>query len=81
MYVLQILPQEFLKIFTPDQLSLLLSGVPFIDVDDWERNTEVQLYCYDPNNKNKNIETREMNDDTNALLYCHTIINFIRIFN
>ena len=25
----------------PNELSLLLSGVPTIDVEDWQRNTEV----------------------------------------
>ena len=35
------IPVEYLRIFTPDQFSLLLSGIPKIDVDDWEQNTEV----------------------------------------
>ena len=41
MYV-QVIPVEYLRIFTPDQFSLLLSGVPTINVDDWEQNTEVR---------------------------------------
>ena len=35
------IPVEYLRIFTPDQFSLLLSGIPTIDVDDWQANTEV----------------------------------------
>ena len=40
MYV-QVIPAGYLRMFSPDQFSLLLSGVPTIDVDDWEQNTEV----------------------------------------
>ena len=40
----QVIPVEYLRIFTPDQFSLLLSGIPTIDVDDWEQNTEVHTY-------------------------------------
>jgi len=39
----QIIPVKYLKIFTPDQFSLLLSGIPTIDVDDWQQNTEVRM--------------------------------------
>jgi hypothetical protein len=28
-------------VFSPDELSLLISGVPSIDVEDWSRNTQV----------------------------------------
>lgn len=41
----QVIPVEYLRIFTPDQFSLLLSGIPTIDVDDWEQNTEVHIKC------------------------------------
>ena len=37
--VLQIIPQKCLNVFSPDELSLLISGVPSIDVEDWSRNT------------------------------------------
>ncbi|XP_065890153.1 E3 ubiquitin-protein ligase HACE1-like [Dysidea avara] len=36
----EMIPVEYLRIFTPDQFSLLLSGIPTIDVDDWKDNTE-----------------------------------------
>lgn len=39
--LLQIIPQKCLEVFTPSELVLLISGVPEIDVDDWERNTRV----------------------------------------
>ena len=38
----QVIPVRCLQVFMPDELSLLLSGVPTIDVEDWQRNTEVQ---------------------------------------
>ena len=31
---------KFLSIFEPFELEMLLYGVPFIDIDDWEQNTE-----------------------------------------
>ena len=46
----QVIPVEYLRIFNPDQFSLLLSGVPTIDVDDWEQNTEVHMYVLHINN-------------------------------
>ena len=30
--------------FTANELSLFLSGVPSIDMDDWEKHTKVCLY-------------------------------------
>lgn len=38
----KILPQKCLEVFTPSELVLLMSGVPEIDVEDWQRNTR---YC------------------------------------
>ena len=35
---------ELLKIFTSDQLGLLINGTPFIDVDDWRINTQYKNY-------------------------------------
>ena len=32
-----------MQVFTPNEFSLILSGVPRIDVEDWQRNTEVTL--------------------------------------
>jgi len=29
-----------MQVFTPNEFSLILSGVPRIDVEDWQRNTE-----------------------------------------
>ena len=39
-----IFPAEYLKIFTSDQLGLLINGTPFIDTDDWRMNTTYKNY-------------------------------------
>ena len=39
-----IFPVEYLKIFTSDQLGLLINGTPFIDTDDWRMNTQYKNY-------------------------------------
>ena len=39
-----IFPIDYLKIFTSDQLSLLINGTPFIDTDDWRMNTHYKNY-------------------------------------
>ena len=39
-----IFPVEYLKIFTSDQLGLLINGTPFIDTDDWRMNTKYKDY-------------------------------------
>ena len=31
-----------MQVFTPDEFSLLLSGVPSIDVKDWKRHTKAR---------------------------------------
>lgn len=36
----KVLPPKCLQVFTPDEFSLLLSGVPSIDVEDWYCNTQ-----------------------------------------
>lgn len=41
MHAVQVLPQKCLEVFTPSELVLLISGVPHIDVADWEKNTRV----------------------------------------
>lgn len=38
---------EYLKIFTADELELLISGMPEIDIDDLENNTEYVNYSKD----------------------------------
>ena len=35
---------NYLKIFTSDQLELLINGTPFIDVEDWRLNTQYKNY-------------------------------------
>jgi hypothetical protein len=35
---------DYLKIFTSDQLELLINGTPFIDVEDWRINTHYKNY-------------------------------------
>ena len=39
-----IFPVEYLKIFTSDQLGLLINGTPFIDIEDWRLNTKYKNY-------------------------------------
>ena len=39
-----IIPAELVSIFTEQELELLISGLPDIDVDDWKANTEYHNY-------------------------------------
>jgi E3 ubiquitin-protein ligase HUWE1 len=39
-----IFPVDYLKIFTSDQLGLLINGTPFIDTEDWRMNTKYKNY-------------------------------------
>ncbi|KAL2147000.1 hypothetical protein VTI28DRAFT_1296 [Corynascus sepedonium] len=39
-----IIPEDLIAIFTEQELELLISGLPDIDVDDWKSNTEYQNY-------------------------------------
>ncbi|KAH8907116.1 E3 ubiquitin protein ligase TOM1-like protein [Coniochaeta sp. PMI_546] len=39
-----IIPAELIAIFNEQELELLISGLPDIDVDDWKANTEYQNY-------------------------------------
>ncbi|KAI9690812.1 MAG: hypothetical protein M1822_008431 [Bathelium mastoideum] len=39
-----IVPAELISIFNEQELELLISGLPDIDVDDWKNNTEYQNY-------------------------------------
>ena len=34
------IPQEYLSIFKPHELEMIMYGVPFIDLADWKANTE-----------------------------------------
>ena len=64
---------NFLKIFTSDQLGLLINGTPFIDVDDWRLNTQYKDY---QNYDNVIIDFWEVisnlsqGDLSNFLLFC-----------
>ncbi|KAI9099723.1 hypothetical protein DFS34DRAFT_502229 [Phlyctochytrium arcticum] len=40
----EIIPQDLVKIFNEQELELLISGMPDIDVDDWKNNTEYQNF-------------------------------------
>ncbi|KAK3110801.1 E3 ubiquitin-protein ligase tom1 [Teratosphaeriaceae sp. CCFEE 6253] len=40
----EIIPQELIAIFNEQELELLISGLPDIDVDDWKNNTEYHNY-------------------------------------
>nr|CAG8455076.1 13988_t:CDS:10 [Entrophospora candida] len=40
----EIIPANLIKIFNEQELELLISGLPDIDIDDWKNNTEYQNY-------------------------------------
>jgi len=40
----EIIPQELISIFNEQELELLISGLPEIDVDDWKNNSEYHNY-------------------------------------
>ncbi|BCR83410.1 E3 ubiquitin-protein ligase TOM1 [Aspergillus chevalieri] len=40
----EIIPPDLISIFTEQELELLISGLPEIDVDDWKANTEYHNY-------------------------------------
>ena len=40
----EIIPPDLISIFNEQELELLISGLPEIDVDDWRRNTEYHNY-------------------------------------
>ncbi|CAD6898389.1 unnamed protein product [Tilletia controversa] len=40
----EIIPPELIRIFTEQELELLISGLPDIDVDSWKNNTELHGY-------------------------------------
>ena len=64
---------DYLKIFTSDQLGLLINGTPFIDVDDWRLNTQYKNYN-DYDNVIINfwdiISNLSQEDLSNFLLFC-----------
>ena len=64
---------NLLKIFTSDQLGLLINGTPFIDVDDWRLNTQYKNYN-DYDNVIINfwdiISELSQEDLSNFLLFC-----------
>lgn len=39
-----VIPKELIKIFNEQELELLISGMPDIDIDDWKNNTDYQNY-------------------------------------
>ena len=43
----EIIPQEILKIFDPNELELMISGLPEIDINDLKENTEYVNYSKD----------------------------------
>lgn len=46
-----VIPEKLLRIFEPHEMEMILYGVPFIDIEDWEKNTEYQG-AYHLNHKN-----------------------------
>jgi E3 ubiquitin-protein ligase HUWE1 len=39
-----VIPKELISIFNEQELELLISGMPDIDIDDWKNNTDYQNY-------------------------------------
>jgi len=37
--VIKIIPKELISIFDPTEFEMILNGLPFINVDDWEANS------------------------------------------
>ena len=68
-----IFPVDYLKIFTSDQLGLLINGTPFIDTEDWRMNTKYKNYN-DYDNVIINfwdiISNLSQEDLSNFLLFC-----------
>ena len=68
-----IFPVDYLKIFTSDQLGLLINGTPFIDTEDWRMNTKYKDY-QDYDNVIINfwdiISNLSQEDLSNFLLFC-----------
>ena len=68
-----IFPVEYLKIFSSDQLGLLINGTPFIDTEDWRMNTKYKDY-QDYDNVIINfwdiISNLSQEDLSNFLLFC-----------
>jgi E3 ubiquitin-protein ligase HUWE1 len=68
-----IFPVDYLKIFTSDQLGLLINGTPFIDTEDWRMNTIYKNYN-DYDNVILNfwdiISNLSQEDLANFLLFC-----------
>ena len=68
-----IIPLTELKIFNSDQLSLLINGTPFIDIDDWRINTIYKNYNEYDNviiNFWEILSNLSQNDLSNFLLFC-----------
>lgn len=38
-FINQIIPKELITIFDPIEFEMILNGLPFINVDDWEANS------------------------------------------
>ena len=68
-----LIPLKELLIFNSDQLSLLINGTPFIDVDDWRLNTIYKNYLEYDNviiNFWEVLSNLTQNDLSNFLLFC-----------
>lgn len=36
----KVIPEEYLSVFRPHELEMIMYGIPFIDLADWRANTE-----------------------------------------
>lgn len=64
----QVIPRGCLQVFEPNELSLLISGVPKIDVNDWCSNTlvraQTRVYIYIRHNCINPIHQTPLSDTT-----------------
>lgn len=40
----KVIPQNWIQIFTPEELEAAICGNPHIDLEDWKKNTELKGY-------------------------------------
>jgi E3 ubiquitin-protein ligase HUWE1 len=45
----QVIPQNVISVFDPDEIEFLMGGAPEIDIDDWQKNTVYKGQFHNPN--------------------------------
>jgi E3 ubiquitin-protein ligase HUWE1 len=69
-----IIPKEALSVFEVNEIEMVLNGLPFIDIDDWERNTEYKGSYYKSHQVIRwfweTLRSLEQKDLSKFLQYC-----------